>query len=485
MNIKKKHYRTKITTIHPTFNVLGTNTQRNSCSSPNFQQLPTKGIFYSRVLECLSVPNDEEYLILNADFSQLEARLACNDYYQKNPQADPTKDPLYNLFNNNEGDFHSLTAFNVFAKGHKYNLTDITITYEDNTEETYLNEIYLASFENKVKNLKIGDTSIDKSKKIKDIKIINSFREVKNAKEESLLKGVEPFKSYRQKSKSVNFSLIYGASHITVYMLCIENKWSEEELDSYIKDNNLQEFLDTDINKNDKKPDNFRLSSYKLKGYVVAKDIRQKFLSSYPSLALRISLSEIYANKKGYCQSYYGYKRKLKKLKYFNADSDLGKKMFDEDYKHPYLTIEEKDYKKLITDLKHIAVNTDIQSVEMHKISMGFNEVVNFIKKYNLKSRFFNTVHDSVCMYVFIPEIKILYDKMREVFLRQNEEDIIKLDMEFSYSHLGLINKDIEEDNLEISKYLEYYENGRDFKDTYNSLINDGYIIYQSIEDLE
>lgn len=498
MKIEKKHYKTKIATMHPIFNVLGTNTQRNSSSCPNSQQFPTRGIFHSRILECLSTLNKDEYLMLNSDFSQLEARLACNDYYQKNSQADYTKDPLYSLFNNNEGDFHSLTAYNVFTKNHQYKLLDIILEYENGNKETFGSEEYIDCFNIKAKNIKIGDISQDKSKIVKNIVKQENIRNVKNAKEEAFLKGVEPFKSFRQKSKTINFALLYGASYLVVFKLCIENQWLEKELDDYILENNLQNSLDKDIErekrKKEKAQQEFQQNSqqnscqepqqktlYEIKGFIVAKDIRQKFLDSYPSLCLRIKQSEDYANKKGYAQCYYGYKRKLGKLKYFDSNSPSTRRIFENEKKS--LNNIEIDYKKSITELKHISVNTDIQSVEMHKISTGINTLYSIIKKYNLKSRIFNTVHDSICLYVFIPEIKIIYDLMKEIFLKQNEEDVIKLDMEFTYSRLGLLDKNRDSNDLEKSIYLEYYENGRDYEETYKSLIDEGYVIYQNLDD--
>lgn len=67
--------------IHPTFNVTRTVTGRLSSSDPNLQQVPRFSDKY-RVKEVFQAPDG--YLILQADYSQEELRLACNFSGQEN-----------------------------------------------------------------------------------------------------------------------------------------------------------------------------------------------------------------------------------------------------------------------------------------------------------------------------------------------------------------------------------------------------------------
>lgn len=60
--------------LHPSLNVMGTVTGRLSSNNPNLQQVPRKSVRYN-VKECLVAP--EGYTLVQADYKQLELRLAC------------------------------------------------------------------------------------------------------------------------------------------------------------------------------------------------------------------------------------------------------------------------------------------------------------------------------------------------------------------------------------------------------------------------
>lgn len=94
---------TKEHKIHSTFNQTITATGRISSTEPNLQNIPVKLEMGKRIRE-LFVPSSEDYIFLDADYSQIELRVLAS-------LAEDEK--LINAFN--EGiDIHTLTASEVF-----------------------------------------------------------------------------------------------------------------------------------------------------------------------------------------------------------------------------------------------------------------------------------------------------------------------------------------------------------------------------------
>lgn len=105
--------------MHPNFNAMGTESGRSRCSNPNMQNVPTHGVFAREVKECLSVPNDDYYMV-TIDFSALQLRLAA---------IDGDDDVLCRLFKEHpkNADIHSKTAYGLFVKGKPWTVETITV----------------------------------------------------------------------------------------------------------------------------------------------------------------------------------------------------------------------------------------------------------------------------------------------------------------------------------------------------------------------
>ncbi|MCX6791267.1 MAG: DNA polymerase [Candidatus Gribaldobacteria bacterium] len=88
--------------IHPHFHQLGTETGRMSCSNPNLQNIPTRGILGQAIRKCFVA--QEGYQLLSADYSQVELRIA----------AWLSGDIKMQSFFKQGLDIHTLTASQIF-----------------------------------------------------------------------------------------------------------------------------------------------------------------------------------------------------------------------------------------------------------------------------------------------------------------------------------------------------------------------------------
>lgn len=90
--------------IHSSFNQTVTATGRISSTEPNLQNIPIK-LEMGRKIRKVFIPSDENFVLLDADYSQIELRVL----------AHITGDPnMISAFNNNE-DIHTTTASKVFG----------------------------------------------------------------------------------------------------------------------------------------------------------------------------------------------------------------------------------------------------------------------------------------------------------------------------------------------------------------------------------
>jgi DNA polymerase-1 len=89
--------------IHSSFNQTVTATGRISSTEPNLQNIPVKFEMGRRIRKVF-VPSNDEYVILSADYSQIELRVLAHISYDAN---------LIDAFHNRD-DIHSRTASEVF-----------------------------------------------------------------------------------------------------------------------------------------------------------------------------------------------------------------------------------------------------------------------------------------------------------------------------------------------------------------------------------
>ena len=125
--------------MHPTFNVMRTESGRCKCSNPNMQNVPSHGEFAGLVKSCITTPNPEEYFLSTVDYASLQIRLAAID---TNLNEDGRDENLYNVYIDPKmgGDMHSRTAYGVFAHGRTFDLDIVEVEQNGSTYTFYADE---------------------------------------------------------------------------------------------------------------------------------------------------------------------------------------------------------------------------------------------------------------------------------------------------------------------------------------------------------
>jgi DNA polymerase I-like protein with 3'-5' exonuclease and polymerase domains len=136
--------------MHPTFNVMRTESGRCRSDSPNMQNIPAHDELSAYVKKCIAVPNIEEYCLATADYASLQIRIAAVD---TNLNAGGRDESLYEVYTNSSlaGDLHSVTAYNVFASGKDFDIGIVEV------EDTVTGKTYTFFENEKVATKNRGD----------------------------------------------------------------------------------------------------------------------------------------------------------------------------------------------------------------------------------------------------------------------------------------------------------------------------------------
>lgn len=339
-------YLQKNSRIYPTIGVMINDSGRNNCYNPNMQQVPSRG-WKAEFLRRIFTPPNNDYVFCSVDYSGLQLRLSAMMITEKGNYK--------NAFLNQGGDLHSVTAYNIFLK-------DKEITLEN-----------------------------------KEIVKFNSINDILKYKK------IEPVKSYRFKSKSINFGLLFGMQSYTFAKGNLELEWKLEECKNYIKDNNLNDALR--VNKKfilkDKHTFNEKYKVDKTDNdfcyyKTVSEDIRNKFFITYYDLLNYMNEWKELCKKQGYSKSIFGGIRRLPFLLYIGKDEN----------------------KKRYANYENISLNSHIQNMEVCVINSAMVELHKWLKDNNKKSYLFLNIHDAIEMVLYKPEIKEVCIKIKEVFTR-------------------------------------------------------------------
>jgi DNA polymerase I-like protein with 3'-5' exonuclease and polymerase domains len=125
--------------MHPTFNVMRTESGRCKSDSPNMQNVPaghgTNGDLAALVKKCITSPDVKEYYLATLDYASLQMRLAAIDTNLNDGGRDKG---LYSIYLDPKmgGDMHSRTGFGVFAEGREFEL-DVVEVEENGIAKTF------------------------------------------------------------------------------------------------------------------------------------------------------------------------------------------------------------------------------------------------------------------------------------------------------------------------------------------------------------
>lgn len=128
--------------MHPTFNVMRTESGRCKCSNPNMQNVPSHGEFANLVKSCITTPDPSEYFLSTIDYASLQIRLAAIDTNLNEAGRDEN---LYNVYLDPKmgGDMHSRTGYGVFAHGRDFKLDIVEVEKEDGTLHTFYGDEWI------------------------------------------------------------------------------------------------------------------------------------------------------------------------------------------------------------------------------------------------------------------------------------------------------------------------------------------------------
>jgi hypothetical protein len=213
----------------------------------------------------------------------------------------------------------------------------------------------------------------------------------KITEEEALrLKEQEPFATFRQDSKSINFSFIFGASFKSFSTLTLETAWSYERVHAFIKEKSLKDIVDNMAEK-------YATIDTKLwEYYAAAYYIREQFFYAYKGLMERIKRNEAFAKENGYIRSFHGAIRRLPLLSLcmHETEKDFG------GGKQTVIRMRPNEDIREIAGLVNISSNSTIQSDENITMMLRFIEWESPDNPYRDKVIIIGFVHDSLDAYV-------------------------------------------------------------------------------------
>lgn len=120
--------------IHPSYRVMGTESGRNACTEPNWQNLPSSSLDAYLMKQVVSTPPKDQgkSFLCTLDYASLQMRLAT---------IDSEDDVLMKAYRDNpDVDLHTKTGFNVFCKGLEFELDKVTLSDGTVTKEFWADE---------------------------------------------------------------------------------------------------------------------------------------------------------------------------------------------------------------------------------------------------------------------------------------------------------------------------------------------------------
>lgn len=215
------------------------------------------------------------------------------------------------------------------------------------------------------------------------------------------MKKRKPFENWRGVAKTENFGLMFGASAATFRGMLQRSSFTTENCKEYIKLTNSEElYKEICTNKDRYGRGGIFREDVECLYMTVAIKMREAFLDGYKGLKDRIEREHIFALQHYYTRMWYGSVRWHPELAYMTIDPftlKLRKGSVDQKYSS-----------LLFTHLMNNAANAAVQSGETVFIYAGWINADERMKLWNLTSRIFNTIHDSLDVYVWKPEKELM-----------------------------------------------------------------------------
>lgn len=216
------------------------------------------------------------------------------------------------------------------------------------------------------------------------------------------MKKLEPYAKWRQTSKLENFGLMFGAQATTFSSILQSSDFSVKDCDDFIRLTHSEDVLN-DLQQKARKNHERGYRGEEMrcdvecKFLAVATVMRESFLNGYEGLKTRIDREHAFAIKHFYTRLWYGAVRWAPELAYMNINAN-GK----------LEGVDKKFFAYMFSHLMNNAANAGVQSGETVFIYLGWVSAEHYMKLWNLTSKIFNTIHDSLDVYVWKPEKELM-----------------------------------------------------------------------------
>lgn len=206
-----------------------------------------------------------------------------------------------------------------------------------------------------------------------------------------LSKCNDQFGAWRQVAKTINFATLFGAGASTMAGMLEDNGFKEYECDDYIKLIGLEKkYAELCIKYKNR-------DKLKLKYLCCAESMLETYYKTYPGIQKRTDRELKFSREHGYVRAWHGPVRHLPELRYVKYDSHGN-----------LMGADKKLYSKIVSHSEKQGGNSPIQTMEA-RVSFGTQIcIADYLKRWGLKSRMWNTVHDSVDVYVYKPELELV-----------------------------------------------------------------------------
>lgn len=270
------------------------------------------------------------------------------------------------------------------------------------------------------------------------------------------LKKIKPFKGTRADAKGINFGALFGCSGPSLGVQLKGYGFDENKVTTAMNNFGLANAVNAKILSDQSKGK--KVDPLSVKYSVVGTKIRELFFKIYPCLLERTAREQKFGKTHGYVRSWVGPVRHLAELRWMkkNAEGEV-------------VGADALLYKSEFAHLCNDATNSPIQTAEVYQAMPDMTVFMNVFTKCGLRSRLFNTVHDSGEFYIYKPERDLVYALFTRVAAenRQPYFDIpMHIDVEESDPDTGEVFREgreinIEEFNLaeEVEKWNEKFPN--------------------------
>lgn len=120
--------------IHCSYGSMLTESGRNKCNSPNYQQMPSGSLGAELFKKIIYVPDPKKYFLVTLDYASFQMRLSALD-------VGNVRDVMFKAYvKDSNVDMHSKTSYNVFCVGNQYDVEEIVLKDGDKEIRVFSHE---------------------------------------------------------------------------------------------------------------------------------------------------------------------------------------------------------------------------------------------------------------------------------------------------------------------------------------------------------